>query len=111
MSMTPEVGPPFPRRSGLATVAGKDLLVEFLRSDLDTSKADAEQIAQSVARAIATLAERHGSVRFPGLGTFSVLETSGRDGRNPRTGEVVPIAAGRRVTFRAAAPLKTRLNT
>jgi DNA-binding protein HU-beta len=49
-------------------------------------------------------------VRVPNLGNFRVLETAARDGRNPRTGEAVAIAPGRRVSFRAAKGLKASVN-
>lgn len=45
-------------------------------------------------------------VKLDGLGTFKVKPTAPRVGRNPRSGEVVQIAAGKKVTFKVAADLK-----
>lgn len=92
-----------------ATPAGVDELVDHVARDLDTTKSDAKQIVDSVARGIAHLASTRQLVRVPHLGNFRVLETGAREGRNPRTGESVPIAPGRRLTFRAARGLKNDL--
>jgi integration host factor subunit alpha len=89
--------------------AGKADLAAFVARDLDTSRTDAKLIVDSVARAIAALAAERQLVRVPHLGNFRVLVTGARVGRNPRTGEEVPIAPGRRLTFRAAHSLKTGL--
>ena len=59
-----------------------DELVNFVSQDLDTTKADAHLIVESVTRGIAELSRRHDLVRVPNLGSFRVLETDGRDGRN-----------------------------
>lgn len=102
-----------PRRSRLAdgvSPAGREELVNFVARDLDTTKADADLIVDSVTRAIAEMTRRHPYVRVPHLGNFRVLETSAREGRNPRTGEAVTIAPGRRVSFRAAKALKNTVN-
>jgi len=94
--------------SGSAS-AGKDDLVDFVARDLDTTKQDARLIVESVVRAVTSLLAGHQLVHVPGLGNFRTLETPSREGRNPRTGVPVPIAPGRRLTFRAARPLKALL--
>jgi DNA-binding protein HU-beta len=92
------------------TPAGRDELIDFIANDLYTTKADAGLILDSVTRAVVDLSGRHGAVKVPNLGQFKVLDTPAREGRNPRSGEVVEIAPGRRVTFRAAKFLKTSIN-
>jgi DNA-binding protein HU-beta len=55
-----------------------------------------------------TIAEalRHGdTVELKGFGAFSVVDTPARAGRNPRTGEPLRIAAGRRVRFKPSRSL------
>ena len=101
------------RRGRLADgvgAAGREELVNFVSQDLDTTKADANLIVDSVTRAIVDLTRRHPLVRVPNLGNFRVLETGAREGRNPRTGETVAIAPGRRISFRAAKGLKGTVN-
>lgn len=102
-----------PRRSRLTggvAPAGREELINFVSRDLDTTKADANLIVDSVTRAIAEMTRKHPFVRVPNLGNFRVLETGARDGRNPRTGETVAIAPGRRISFRAAKSLKGSVN-
>ena len=45
-------------------------------------------------------------VKLSGFGNFTLREKRARPGRNPRTGEMVPIAARRVVTFRASQKLR-----
>jgi DNA-binding protein HU-beta len=90
--------------------AGRGELVDLVAQILDTTKADAGAIVDGVGRAIVELAALRQLVRVPRLGNFRVLATGPREGRNPRTGEGVPIAPGRRVTFRAALGFKAAVN-
>lgn len=90
--------------------AGRDDLIDFVARDLDTTKNDASQIIDSVTRAICELSIKHSVLRVPNLGNFRVLDTPERAGCNPRTGEPVPVPAGRRISFRAAGPLKVAIN-
>lgn len=50
------------------------------------------------------------SISLHNFGTFIALPSSERTGRNPRTGEAIPIAAGYRVVFRPARNLKQAIN-
>jgi nucleoid DNA-binding protein len=105
--MTTETAAPRTRRlAGEPDPAGREELVAFVSKDLDTTKADSNKIVDSVTRGIASLAGRFAVVRVPNLGNFRVIDTKPRQGRNPRTSEVVAIDAGRRVSFRAAKVLK-----
>ena len=49
-------------------------------------------------------------VPLVGFGTFAVSERAAREGRNPRTGETVTIAARNAVTFKAGSALKDAVN-
>ena len=49
-------------------------------------------------------------ISIVGFGTFAVSERAAREGRNPRTGETVQIAARRAVTFKPGAALKEAVN-
>ena len=60
-------------------------------------------------RYVAELVEGQ-DVKISGFGNFEIRSKSGRPGRNPRTGEPVPIPPKRVVTFRASAMLKDQIN-
>lgn len=53
---------------------------------------------------------RGGRVQIKGLGVFSVAATKARPGRNPRTGEIIMIQAGRRVSFKVGKTLREAVN-
>jgi len=88
------------------TPVGKREIVDELAKRLDAPKRDLEEAITVLGETIIKLAVENGGVRVPGLGAFAVVQTGARVGRNPRTGEEVPIAAGTRVTFRASRQFK-----
>ena len=49
-------------------------------------------------------------VKISGLGNFEVRTKNARPGRNPRTGDLVPISARRAITFKASNLLKDKIN-
>ncbi len=68
-------------------------LVDSFFEELEACLADGEQI------------------RLSGFGNFDLRDKSARPGRNPKTGEKVPIPARRVVTFRAGQKLRARVET
>ena len=50
------------------------------------------------------------SIQFVGWGTFEVKERAAREGRNPKTGETIKIAASTSVSFKAGTALKEKVN-
>jgi DNA-binding protein HU-beta len=59
---------------------------------------------------ITTAVQKGDEVALFGFGKFKVAERGARKGRNPRTGEVVKIAASKTLKFTPASALKTSLN-
>jgi integration host factor subunit alpha len=53
--------------------------------------------------------EEGGQVKLSGFGNFDLREKKQRPGRNPKTGEEIPISARRVVTFRPGQKLKARV--
>jgi DNA-binding protein HU-beta len=93
------------------TLASKDDLVVYISKDLDITKVDAAAILESVTTGIVELSKIGDGIRVPNLGIFSVQQTEARQGRNPRTGELVDVAANKRVSFRAAKSFKVAINS
>ncbi|MER9768955.1 HU family DNA-binding protein [Mesorhizobium sp. M0189] len=78
-------------------------------ADAGMTKADAAVAVNAMVDAIADTLVTGEKVQIAGLGVFTVKATAARQGRNPHTGASIPIAAGRKITFKPAADLKGRL--
>lgn len=90
----------------MAAELTKAVLAERLIDKVGVPKSLAKEL---VDRFFLTIAERLAageSVKLSGFGVFSVRAKGERPGRNPRTGEVVPIAPRRVVTFHASKKLR-----
>lgn len=88
----------------------KNDLVSAVASTSGTSKADAARVVDAVCNVITDALSRGEEVRLVGFGSFSVVERSGRMGRNPGTGADIYIPASRQPKFRAGKQLKNAVN-
>lgn len=75
-----------------------------------TSKADAATAVDAVFDAIAGALKSGDGVQLIGFGSFSVANRSARQGRNPRTGATIQIAASKQPKFKAGKALKDAVN-
>ncbi len=88
----------------------KAQLSEMLHQQLGLNKREAKDFIEALfARVIDELVQGR-DVKLSGFGNFEVRSKSARPGRNPRTGELVPIPPKRVVTFKASAMLKDQIN-
>ena len=85
-------------------------LVEAVAEDTGLTKADATKAIDATFKAITNALANGDKVPLVGFGTFDVSERAAREGRNPRTGEPVTIAARKAVTFKAGSALKDAVN-
>ncbi len=74
------------------------------------SRYESAQLVETVLEQISGTLVRGESVRIASFGTFSVRDKAQRIGRNPKTGEEVPIPPRRVLVFRASHVLKDRIN-
>ena len=74
------------------------------------SKKDAGAALDAAVAAIGDALAKGESVQLVGFGTFSVKERAAREGRNPRTGATVKIAASKAPVFKAGKVLKAKVN-
>ena len=84
----------------------KTELVSALAEAHELSKPQIGRLVDDVFGNIEAALKKGDEVRLVGFGTFSVAKRKASTGRNPRTGELIPIAARRVVTFHASSKLK-----
>ena len=85
-------------------------LIEAVAAGANLSKADASRAVDAVLDGITGALKSGGSVSLVGFGTFSVKARAARQGRNPRTGETIQIAASKVPGFKAGKALKDAVN-
>ena len=83
-------------------------LAELLFDQIGLNKREAKNMVDALFDEIRYALERGEAVRLSGFGNFQLREKSARPGRNPKTGEEIPIAARRVVTFHASPKLTVR---
>jgi DNA-binding protein HU-beta len=88
----------------------KNDLSAAVAASTGTSKSDAASIIDSVFDTIAGALKSGDNVQLIGFGSFSVADRAAREGRNPRTGETLQIAASKQPKFKAGKALKDALN-
>ena len=85
-------------------------LVDAVASQADLSKAAASKAVEAVFESITGALKGGGEVRLVGFGTFSVASRAASEGRNPRTGEKIKIAASKQAKFKPGRRLRDSLN-
>ena len=84
-------------------------LSEAVFREVGLSRNDAAQLVESVLTHISDALVRGEQVKISSFGTFSVRDKAARVGRNPKTGEEVPIQPRRVLTFRPSHLMKERV--
>jgi integration host factor subunit beta len=87
-----------------------DLIAELAASNPHLRLADVELIVDTVFGQVGAALARGQRVELRGFGAFTVKSRSARIGRNPRTGEAVPVEAKSVPAFRVGRELQARLN-
>lgn len=88
----------------------KNDLVAAVANGTGLSKADATKAVDEVFDQITAALKKGEEVRLVGFGTFAVTKRAASQGRNPRTGEPLTIAASNRPKFTAGKGLKDAVN-
>lgn len=84
-------------------------MAEKLYEELGLNKREAKEIVEMFFEDIRTALESGSQVKLSGFGNFDLRDKNQRPGRNPKTGEEIPICARRVVTFRPGQKLKARV--
>ncbi|SAK59186.1 integration host factor subunit alpha [Caballeronia temeraria] len=86
-------------------------LAEMLFDHVGLNKREAKDMVEAFFEVIRDALESGESVKLSGFGNFQLRDKPQRPGRNPKTGEAIPIAARRVVTFHASQKLKALVET
>jgi integration host factor subunit alpha len=92
------------------TVTRADLS-EAIYNKVSLSRSESAKLVELVLRELTDCLERGEMVKLSSFGVFVVRKKGQRMGRNPKTGEEVPISPRRVVRFKPSAILKQRINT
>ena len=84
-------------------------MAERLYEELGLNKREAKEMVDMFFEEIRRALEEGEQVKLSGFGNFDLREKKQRPGRNPKTGEEIPISARRVVTFRPGQKLKSRV--
>ncbi len=89
----------------------KAQLAELLFEQIGLNKRESKDMVDAFFDLISNSLVDGDDVKITGFGNFQIRTKSPRPGRNPRTGEAIPIAARRVVTFHASQKLKEQIQT
>jgi integration host factor subunit alpha len=84
-------------------------MAEKLYEELGLNKREAKEVVEMFFEEVRAALESGNQVKLSGFGNFDLRDKNKRPGRNPKTGEEIPITARRVVTFRPGQKLKARV--
>jgi integration host factor subunit alpha len=93
----------------MAMALTKADMAERLFEELGLNKREAKELVELFFEEVRTALEGGRQVKLSGFGNFDLRDKNQRPGRNPKTGEEIPISARRVVTFRPGHKLKARV--
>ncbi|OGI38489.1 MAG: DNA-binding protein HU [Candidatus Muproteobacteria bacterium RBG_16_62_13] len=88
----------------------KSELIDQLALSTELNKVTATRVIDALLDVIADRLRQGDTVTLSGFGTFTVSNRAARNGRNPRTGEMIAIPASKSPRFKAGKGLKDALN-
>jgi integration host factor subunit alpha len=84
-------------------------LAERLYQEVGLNKREAKEMVEAFFEEIRNALSHNEQVKLSGFGNFDLRDKRERPGRNPKTGEEIPITARRVVTFRPGQKLKAKV--
>jgi integration host factor subunit beta len=89
----------------------KSDLVQALVEDRKITQKQAEAAVETIFDAMRDALRKGENIEIRGFGAFHVKEYKGYQGRNPKTGEVIPVSPKRGILFRTGKELRERINS
>ena len=84
-------------------------IADRLFNEVGLNKREAKEFVDAYFEVVRAALENGENVKLSGFGNFQLRDKNQRPGRNPKTGEEIPISARRVVTFRPGQKLKARV--
>jgi len=84
--------------------------IDLIAAKSNIAKVEAAKAIEYFTKGIEAVVEQGDKLSLVGFGSFYIAENKARDGRNPRTGEVIKIAASKTPKFKAGSDLKKLCN-
>jgi integration host factor subunit alpha len=87
----------------------KAIIAETLSEELKLSRAVAKEMVENFFEVLRHALGHGHHVKLSGFGNFTLRDKPQRPGRNPKTGQEIPVVARRVVTFKSGLKLKTKI--
>lgn len=94
----------------MSTLTRADL-ADTVHKEVGLSRTESAELVDQVIESICYALEKGEDVKLSGFATFSLREKGERIGRNPKTGEEVPITPRRVLSFKASTVLKNKITS
>lgn len=88
----------------------KKEFIDFLAKENDISKIQAQNALDIVIDGMQKALVENDNISLIGFGTFNKKKVAGRNGHNPKTGEIIKIAARNQISFKVSKPFKDMCN-
>jgi DNA-binding protein HU-beta len=85
-------------------------LVKRVAEKMNITQTDAQDVLDSVVECIKEALKEGERINLKGFGIFEVRDRAAHEGRNPKTGEVIQIAAAKHPAFKVSAQFKNYIN-
>ena len=89
----------------------KAMMADTLCDDLKISRVHAKDLVEHFFEELRHALEHGHHIKLSGFGNFTLRDKSQRPGRNPKTGEEIPVVARRVVTFKPGLKLKNKIES
>ena len=84
-------------------------MIDHVAANTELNKTESGKALAAVLEAISAGLRHDGKVRILGFGGFELKDTPERPGRNPKTGEIITIKAGKKISFSPSDALKDKM--
>jgi|GEM_PF-6846 DNA-binding protein HU-beta len=88
----------------------KGEMITLAAAKSGVSKKETKEVVDALVDLVGDVLKGGDTIQIAGFGTFKVSERAARQGRNPKTGETIQIAASRSPSFKAGKALKDKVN-